>query len=866
MSNIYLEKLMRKPTPKIEKGGFIIFDVNKDEQIEPDKDKDEQIEPDKDKDEQIEPDKDKDEQIEPDKDKDEDEDEAPNDNFETPLLFKIIDKRDQANIDRNLIIERLYNRGVMNYEEINKEAENDVELDIETINKPVKKKRIIISDNQIDKVFDETEEEIQPKTVKTKKITAKTVSIAPLYDFKIGEKKISERLPASKAKVLQHTSTYYMNNRKLYIDKINQLFRPYKQEIEDKIASASCKSKEVDFELLTHQKVVRDYLNLYTPYRGLLLYHGLGSGKTCTSIGIAEGMKTDKHVILMTPAALKMNFFSELKKCGDALFRKNQYWEFISTVGRQDLIDGISGTMGVSKEFIEKYNGAWMIDVSKPSNYKELTANEQSTLDIQLNEMIRHKYTDLNYNGIKMNKINELTHNQTINPFDNKVIIIDEAHNFVSRIVNKINKPGTISYILYDLLMSAQNARIVLLTGTPIINYPNEIGILYNLLRGYIKTWKIPIVVKSSKKINRDEILKMFQSENFNTHDYVEYSGNVLTITRNPYGFINVEKRNYVHKNETQKKRYGGINATKKNRLVIQGGNDGPFDKYKGVKLDDTGNLTDHIFINTITRILTNNELEPQTTRITLELNKALPDIRDDFIDMFIDADSANIKDTNLFKRRILGLTSYFRSASEKLLPSFVLNETGGNYNIIANEMSDYQFSKYEKIRKDEADQDKRKRTMSKKKTPNKELFEIASSYRIFSRAACNFAFPEPPGRPMPERNANGDIDELKLDGVTNEQIIDADVYSNQEDIQQEDTSVNLDYNKRVQNALKYLADNASDYLTPKALEMYSPKFLSVLSNITNEEHTGLHLIYSQFRTIEGIGILKLILEKTFAI
>ena len=28
--------------------------------------------------------------------------------------------------------------------------------------------------------------------------------------------------------------------------------------------------------------------------------------------------------------------------------------------------------------------------------------------------------------------------NTTINPFDNKVIIIDEAHNFVSRIVNKL--------------------------------------------------------------------------------------------------------------------------------------------------------------------------------------------------------------------------------------------------------------------------------------------------------------------------------------------------------------------------------------------------------------------------------------------
>jgi hypothetical protein len=834
MNNTYLEQLKKKPIPKtITNGAISIRMPMKDDIIKPNINMEDKSEPNV---------------IEDNRD------------INQPQThFKIIDKRNESNIDRKLILERLYNRGVMNFEEL---EQSDDSFDIETTKKPTKKKRIIISENQIDKTFDETEpDNIQTKPVKSKKIKAKTVSTTPLYDYKIGEKKISERLPASKAKVLQRSSTYYMNNRKLYIDKINQLFRPYKQEIEDTIASASCKSKEVDFELLTHQKVVRDYLNLYTPYRGLLLYHGLGSGKTCTSIGIAEGMKTDKHVILMTPASLKMNFFSELKKCGDELFRKNQYWEFISTVGRQDLIDSISGTMGISKEFIEKYNGAWMIDVSKPSNYKELTANERATLDIQLNEMIRHKYTDLNYNGLNMNILNDLTHNQTINPFDNKVIIIDEAHNFVSRIVNKINKPGTISYILYDLLMSAQNARIVLLTGTPIINYPNEIGILYNLLRGYIKTWKIPITVKSSKKINRDEILKMFQEENFNTHDYVEYSGNVLTITRNPYGFINIEKRNYVRKDETQKKRYGGINSTKKNKLVIQGGNDGPFDKYKGVKLDDTGNLTDHTFINTITRILSNNELEPQTTRITLELNKALPDIRDEFIDMFIDTDSANVKDTNLFKRRILGLTSYFRSASEKLLPSFIINESGGNYHIVANEMSDYQFSKYEKIRKDEAEQEKRKRIMSKKKKPNDELFEIASSYRIFSRAACNYVFPEPPGRPMPNRSENDTIDEVNFDAVPNEQIMDADVYSNQEDIEQGNIDDNLDYSQRIQNALKFLSDNASDYLTPKALEIYSPKFLSILSNLTNPEYTGLHLIYSQFRTIEGIGIMKLVLE-----
>ena len=67
------------------------------------------------------------------------------------------------------------------------------------------------------------------------------------------------------------------------------------------------------FSLLTHQKIVRDYLNLFTPYRGLLLYHGLGSGKTCSSIAIAEGMKDNKKIIVMTPASLRRNYIEELK-------------------------------------------------------------------------------------------------------------------------------------------------------------------------------------------------------------------------------------------------------------------------------------------------------------------------------------------------------------------------------------------------------------------------------------------------------------------------------------------------------------------------------------------------------------------------
>ena len=58
--------------------------------------------------------------------------------------------------------------------------------------------------------------------------------------------------------------------------------------------------------------------------------------------------------------------------------------------------------------------------------------------------------------------------------------------------------------------------------------------------------------------------------------------------------------------------------------------------------------------------------------------------------------------------------------------------------------------------------------------------------------------------------------------------------------------------------AMSELKDNEEFYLTPEGkdgsggLAIYSPKFLHILENIVDPEHVGLHLIYSQFRTIEG--------------
>ena len=715
-----------------------------------------------------------------------------------------------------------------------------------------------------------------------------------------------------------------MNNRKLFIQKLTELFKPYQKELLESQESVSCDKSSDNFDLATHQKIVRDYLNLYTPYRGLLLYHGLGSGKTFSSIAIAEGMKSNKRVFVLTPASLKMNFFSEMKRFGDDLYKKNQFWEFVSIEGKPEYLGILSRALSLPVEYVRKQKGAWLVNVSKESNFTELDTTQQLEVDAQLNQMIRSKYTDINYNGLNANKIKMLTNDNTINPFDNSVVLIDEAHNFVSRIVNKIKKPKSISYMLYDYLMNASNCRVVLLSGTPIINYPNEIGILYNILRGYIKTWTIPAVWEKAEKLNTDTVLKMLDDGGLKTYDYVDFADNKITITRNPFGFINTKKRGALKGTQRNKGQAGGKagSGTKKSRsktiepfitiptlamaqidesedaavqedqneelkdvysggsAIIGGAPGDIFDRYNGVQLDDTGNLTDDDFINRIQAILKSakNGIKIRG-QIELSKYKALPDDAEAFLNMFVDEESGNAKNIDLFQRRILGLTSYFRSAQEQLLPSFVKTDKGDTYYVVKCEMTPHQYGAYEKIRKEEADREKSSKKQMRNRKPGKEgedIYNISSTYRIFSRAACNFAFPPDIERPLPNPRTTVDgeteeISEIDFDAVPKELRQAVDVYSVGEDQEDVDSVAEPEgediskYEKRIEKAMNDLnekVENTNDYkyLSKDPLAMYSPKFAKVLENLTDPQNDGLHLIYSHFRTIEGIGILRLIL------
>ncbi len=386
------------------------------------------------------------------------------------------------------------------------------------------------------------------------------------------------------------------------------------------------------------------------------------------------------------------------------------------------------------------------------------------------------------------------------------------------------------------------------------------------MLRGYIKTFYLKVdTSESSVTVNQKLIINILKKEKL--LDYIEYSPSktTLIITRNPFGFVNRNKR-------------------KKEGIV-----------YAGVSSHNFGLKNDKEFISFIINILKKNNIKILKNQIKIENHKALPDTLETFKELFIDNVSGEMKQENLFKRRIIGLTSYFRSAQESLLPRYDSNK---DTHIETIPMSTYQVGVYEKARSAERKEEDRN---AKKKAKQKAgiYADTTSTYRIFSRAFCNFVFPNELvtdeygndvllNRPMPKEEQTLDdaivtkktqtkksteekLDEDIIDGADVQDKLDnMDGLYTQDDVmklnRQESEQVDTSYKDRIKKSLNLLKKNGDKYLSKKGLEKYSPKFKRVLKNLvnpnTNTNSTeGLHLIYTQFRTLEGIGILSLILE-----
>ena len=68
-----------------------------------------------------------------------------------------------------------------------------------------------------------------------------------------------------------------------------------KEFYDNKILKETRKMKEIckpsDFKLFPQQKFLKNFISIDTPYNGILIFHGVGVGKTCAAISIAENFK-----------------------------------------------------------------------------------------------------------------------------------------------------------------------------------------------------------------------------------------------------------------------------------------------------------------------------------------------------------------------------------------------------------------------------------------------------------------------------------------------------------------------------------------------------------------------------------------------
>lgn len=247
--------------------------------------------------------------------------------------------------------------------------------------------------------------------------------------------------------------------------------REFNQFIHDVDYSVSVKKKDDvchdQFELSPNQIFVKHFLSSHTPYNGLLLYHGLGTGKTCSAISICEEhrkymnqMQITKRILVVASPNVQDNFrlqlFDERK-----LKKINNQWTLENCVGNQIL-----------KEI--NPNQVYNISKKKIVNY--------------IRRIIDTNYKFIGYTGlakwvekIKKRFKNEDEQNMAIKQaFSNRMIVIDEIHNIRVTSDNKGKKVTGMA--VQRIVDECENIKLLLLSATPMFNSYEEIIFILNLL------------------------------------------------------------------------------------------------------------------------------------------------------------------------------------------------------------------------------------------------------------------------------------------------------------------------------------------------------------------------------------------------
>lgn len=247
------------------------------------------------------------------------------------------------------------------------------------------------------------------------------------------------------------------------------LKKEFRYKYDGEIAPVHEKSKTLckktsAFELSPHQEFVRKFISYQNPYNSLLLYHGLGSGKTCSAISITESLRmyskyipNFKKILMVASPNVQENFKLQLFD-SSKLTRVNGLWNLHGCVGNS---------------LLKELN----IDESQTMNREDLIH--------RIKKMIKDNYSFIGYGSFANFIEKQLSTNnpkKLHNTFHSRVVVIDEIHNI--RISEKSSDSigKKIASMLNKLVQYVKGIKFIFLTGTPMYNDPREIIYLLNLM------------------------------------------------------------------------------------------------------------------------------------------------------------------------------------------------------------------------------------------------------------------------------------------------------------------------------------------------------------------------------------------------
>lgn len=261
--------------------------------------------------------------------------------------------------------------------------------------------------------------------------------------------------------------------------RLKELYKEYEETKKSKKISKNKikkESKKKRFELSNTQLFLKNFMNEKTPYRGLLIFHDTGVGKTCTGITIAESLK---------------KFVKDFKKKIHII----RYEEFKSQIFNYNLLH--KGDIKYQCTGDEYKKELMKMDKENEDLFRQCKENEiycKGLID-KINKLIRNYYDFKNLEKFArdadklINKENKYQSKKELHlekiaeikkEFSNSIIIIDEAHHINDTTYDLDTK--LIANVLHDILKYGDNIRLILLTATPLWDKPTEIISLINFL------------------------------------------------------------------------------------------------------------------------------------------------------------------------------------------------------------------------------------------------------------------------------------------------------------------------------------------------------------------------------------------------